>query len=896
LVAKLSGVELENSSGRPVVARSAGVDRHDASAYVLMLPRLAANGYTVIWHTTSRIDGHVRSGSYTFTVLEPDGSAPPVAAAAIGPPAGPAQVPTQVQAATSWTGLVGLFLVVGGALMSVLGGAVHPGTRRLLGWLLTAAGAGTLIGVLDQFAATWAGSGWQGSALATVLGSGIAKWLWLRLAAAASAMLAGYWLAGTARRRTGRSERPAQPVLVVAAVAMVVSYAESGHGAASSRPAAGAFFMGVHVLAASVWIGGAGCLAVIWVTARRYGLDAARRRVLLRRFSLVAGMAVPAVAATGAASALLELGSVSDFVRSEYAITLLAKLAVAAALGAAAVGTVRAHRGGRADGPAGQARLGRRIWLEAGLGLLILVPTATMSVLGPSGPADAAHRTGRELATTSDPADAFTANSTLGTRGLEFSLTPGTSGTNAIRIEVDGNDPAGRLRVQLTRHGAPASAGVRRTGHDHDPQTHTIYQGTVTLPAAGTWTAIVRGPDGASPPITLPLHPAPPTARTTSPSPPHLDAWLAVIAVLGAAGVVIGATRCLRRPHWRRAAFALGGSGGIAALAGITVLSLAIPSAGSAAVASPWGAAARVSRTEASSATTWLVGARDAGLMMPAVAPDGTVWVGEMDTNTLARLSPSRNVVQQFPLPGGYKEIMGVAVDDDNHVWIAAEHAGALGMFDPATGRYHEYAIPGRDPAPLGVAVAANGTVWFTLMNGNAIGSFDPGTARFSEYPIATPHALPYWLAVGPHGTVWFTEFGTGKIGALDPSAGRVREYPLPHGSSPAGIAIAPSGTIWATTTQGLLVELDARSGRMRTFHMPAADAYGVAVTANGTVWYGLASGSVIFSFDPGDATFTRHPVPPASNPWWVTASQNEVWVALSSDGQGGLTAWDGAG
>jgi virginiamycin B lyase len=262
-----------------------------------------------------------------------------------------------------------------------------------------------------------------------------------------------------------------------------------------------------------------------------------------------------------------------------------------------------------------------------------------------------------------------------------------------------------------------------------------------------------------------------------------------------------------------------------------------------------------------------------------------------MDANALARLSPDSDVVQQFTLPGGYKEIMGVAVDDDNHVWIAEEHADALGMFDPATGRYRQYPLSRRNAAPLGVAVDPGGTVWFTMMNGNGIGRFDPGSGKFTDYPIPTPHALPYWLTIDPHGRVWFTEFGTGKIGVLTPATGAIREYPLPHGSSPASVALSPSGTVWATTTQGSLIELDTGSGRMRTFAMPAADAYGITVTAAGTVWYGLASGSAVYSFNPTNTSFTKHPVPAHSNPWWVTADGNQIWVALSSNTQGALTA-----
>lgn len=886
LVAKLSSVMVRTSSGTPLRPRTARVDPSDRSAYEQRLPRLKPDRYTVIWHTTSQIDGHSRRGSYTFTVLEPDGTPPPVAAHAPGPPAEPTPLPTQVQAATSWAGLAGLFLVAGTALTLLLGGIERAASQRLFGRLLVIAAAGTLLGVAGQFAATWSGTGWRSSTLTSVLGDGIAGWLWLRVGATAAVLALWPWggrVAGTVRRSG----------LVAATLAMVVSFAASGHGAASSRPNAGLALMSVHVLAASVWLGGALGLATVWALARRHGTSAVGRRTLLRRFSLVAGMAVPAVAASGAASAVLELGSITDFIRSEYAITLLAKLAIAAAIGVVALSNVLLHRRGPVTDPARGHRVRAGLWTEAALGLAILVPTATMSVLAPSVDVDAARQAAHELKANPDPAAAFTGTATLGTRGLELSLTHGTVGTNAVRAELDGTDAATRLRLRLSRAGHSISTELRRTGHDHDPATHTIYQGSITVETAGTWSAVVRGPRATSAPITMPLHPAPPGTRPASASPADLDGWLVVIAVLGAAGVIVGATRFVGTRRWRTASLTLGGACAVSALAGVTVLSVVAGSATATTVASSWGVAHRVSPTTAHGATTWTFGGLDAGQMMPAVGPDGSVWVGEMDTNKLARLDPDRNIAQEIALPGGYKEIMGVAVDEDNHVWICDEHAQALGMFDPSTGRYRQFAIPGHDPAPLGIAVDAKGRVWFTMMNGNGVGRFDPGTGEFTEYRIPTEHALPYWVSVGPHGQVWFSEFGAGKLGVLHPASGAIQEYSLPHGSSPAGIAVGRHGVVWATTTQGLLVELDPHTGRLRTFGAPVADEYGVTVGASGHVWFGTASGRAVYSFDPATTAFTRHRLPPRSNPWWVTAGAGHVWVALSSRGRGGLSELD---
>ncbi|MGH3188361.1 MAG: hypothetical protein ACRDOL_14020 [Streptosporangiaceae bacterium] len=53
---------------------------------------------------------------------------------------------------------------------------------------------------------------------------------------------------------------------------------------------------------------------------------------------------------------------------------------------------------------------------------------------------------------------------------------------------------------------------------------------------------------------------------------------------------------------------------------------------------------------------------------------------------------------------------------------------------------------------------------------------------------------------------------------------------------------------------------------------------------------------AAVYSFNPASATLARHPVPAYSTPWWVTAGQGEVWVALGTEAQGGLTEVDTVG
>jgi copper transport protein len=987
LVAALSGIRLLSPSGTVVAARAAGIDPSDRSAYQVRLPPLRPGRYTVVWHTTSAIDGHTRWGSYGFTVLAPGGRQPPPGQLARSPLPlpGTSALLTALQAGASWLGLAGLFLVTGALLMLALqprartpsepgkpgesgglgkfgeSGELGEPARRALAWLLTAGAAAGTAGVAAQFWTAWAAA-IPAAPAAAVFTEGAARWWWLRLAGAVAVL--------AARPRAGR-QIPAWLLAFAAATvtAQAVSFAGAGHGAAAAGQPAGLAIVAVHVLAGSMWLGGVAGLAALWAVSHRQGIPPAALRTLLRRYSVTAGMAVPAVAATGLASALLEAGRIGDLTGTGYGRALLAKLALAGLAGLAALGSLRAHGPLRGEVPLAQRPKGEQqaqtavpsqpaavpsqpsrwfragLRLETGLGLLILVPTAAMSVLAPPGPAEALRSAARQIAAGSDPAASFTGESRLGTRDLEVSLTPGGTGPNAVRAEVDGNLRAARLSIVLSGPGgAGVTAWLQRAGTDHDPRLHTLYAGALSLGRPGDWQAIVRGPGGASQPVVVPVRAAtwqlparargPASAQATAGADgtagaqgttgaygtagaPEMVAWpqpatglgrrarwLLIILAAGASVMVLAGARGLRRRRWQGATVALGGTGCLVAAGCAGLLALApaaaVPGAPAAAVpgapaaAVPGAAAADgpgqpVAPVTAGGVAVWPVGGPDAGLMMPAVAPDGTVWVGEMSAGRLAALSPGGRV-RQVALPGGYKEVMGLAVDRRGRIWVAEEHAQSLGMFDPAANRYRQYRIPGADPAPVGVAVDTDGNVWFTEMNGDRIGRFDPVTGRFAQFRLHVPGALPYWLAIAPDGRVWFTEFGTGRAGVLAPATGRIREYRLPGRQTPTGIAIGASGTPWLVTTQGSLLRLNPGSGKAHQLRAPVANLYGVAVTGDSTVWLGTASGDFMYAYSPQAGRFRRWRLPVGQAPWWVAADGgHRVWAALGGAAAGGL-------
>jgi methionine-rich copper-binding protein CopC len=68
VIAKFSGVEIKDESGKPVATGAATVDPKDSKQLVVPLTApLAAGSYTVLWHAVSQ-DTHRVTGQYSFKV------------------------------------------------------------------------------------------------------------------------------------------------------------------------------------------------------------------------------------------------------------------------------------------------------------------------------------------------------------------------------------------------------------------------------------------------------------------------------------------------------------------------------------------------------------------------------------------------------------------------------------------------------------------------------------------------------------------------------------------------------------------------------------------------------------------------------------------------------------
>jgi putative copper export protein len=116
--------------------------------------------------------------------------------------------------------------------------------------------------------------------------------------------------------------RRAGPLLAAVVVLCLVLPALGGHAASADAPALAAVIGSLHLLAAGLWIGTIGVLAVRWRADRP----------LLGEFSQVAVVAAPLVVLTGLAGAWSQVDAVAQLWTSAYGQLLVVKAVFAAVL------------------------------------------------------------------------------------------------------------------------------------------------------------------------------------------------------------------------------------------------------------------------------------------------------------------------------------------------------------------------------------------------------------------------------------------------------------------------------------------------------------------------------------------------------------------------------------
>jgi len=476
---QFSSIKVLDANGQRVDGADSAVDRTDPTVMSVSLPTLENGTYTVSWVNVSTIDGHRVSGAYVFAVGEPISGGYEVEDEPI--------LQSQGEPIYRWLVLTGALLAVGGLAFRVM--IINPPLsvisrgrgvalvrssllRRgeILIWVGVAIAAlGSILQLIQQAATTFGLSfiGAIGGELRTIVldtdwGS---EWL-LRM------FLIGLLATGLGIARTGFLSR-ALPLglgslwemwfalLLVPGAGVLFALSRISHGAGTpGMMNTGLLLDFVHLLAASVWVGGVFQLAAFLPILLRHRDSSVVSRILARtvpRFSAVALISAIVLVLTGTVSGWTQLAA-WEALDTAYGYALISKLILITpllALGAINLLWVRPRLGDTSSKSA--VLLRRLVTAEAVVMLAVLLAAGYLTALEP----------GRQVASREAAAQGPSFVETAEGATIETSLSHSRVGPNVITAMLtdrrgDRIDDASSVEFILTGLGADIPSDLAR--------------------------------------------------------------------------------------------------------------------------------------------------------------------------------------------------------------------------------------------------------------------------------------------------------------------------------------------------------------------------------------------------------------------------------------------------
>jgi len=254
---------------------------------------------------------------------------------------------------------------------------------------------------------------------------------------------------------------------------------------------------------------------------------------------------------------------------------------------------------------------------------------------------------------------------------------------------------------------------------------------------------------------------------------------------------------------------------------------------------------------------------------------EATVSAG---ANSVARVDPEENELVASVATTGTDPT--ALVWYEGSLWVANTVSRTVARIDPATNAVVRTIPTGGAPTAL---AAGLGAVW--VLNGldGSLAAIDPRTEEIRsvfDVPIGAGG-----VAVAS-GTVWVTDGLSARVVRISPTTGDVvKTIDLGVGGSvrPEAIAAGP-GTIWVGDGMGRTVwEIDIETGQVVASPGLRATPSQIAVDENGTVWVTGFAADIVSFIDPG--TLRAMTVSVGRGPIGVAVGEGSIWVANSLDG-----------
>jgi YVTN family beta-propeller protein len=259
-----------------------------------------------------------------------------------------------------------------------------------------------------------------------------------------------------------------------------------------------------------------------------------------------------------------------------------------------------------------------------------------------------------------------------------------------------------------------------------------------------------------------------------------------------------------------------------------------------------------------------------------AIASDGrSLWVALANRNTVVRVDPATNTVQQTISVD--KGPAAIAVGG-GFVWVANSLAGTVTQIDPQANGGQSVGPPitvGNGPSDIAYGLHA---VWVADAADRTVVRIDPVHGSRST-PIPVDDGADA-IAVDDR-AVWVASSSAGTVSRIDPASRTVTDR-IPIGSNPVSLAVG-GGSVWvANNGDGTVRRIVAATGHPAGLGYQIAEPIGVAVGADGTVWVAGAADGRLSAIDPRKGKVVRT-VSVGASPQGITTSGDNAYVTVQA-------------
>ena len=259
-----------------------------------------------------------------------------------------------------------------------------------------------------------------------------------------------------------------------------------------------------------------------------------------------------------------------------------------------------------------------------------------------------------------------------------------------------------------------------------------------------------------------------------------------------------------------------------------------------------------------------------------AASPDA-VWVSSERDGTLTRLDPGSGEPVGRPVRIG-AGVSGVAVGG-RWLWATNPRRGELLRLDRDSGRLLEAIDVGGVPGPIALG---GGRVWVADEEGRGVTAVNSDGSRVYRRGLP-PHAAPLRLATGAGG-LWVSSATAGNVRRIDLGDLSVGE-PIAVGRGPAGVTVA-GGLVWVANSRS-----DTVSRVDPSIHAVLRDPIDVGGRPGGidagtsAVWVASATEDAVTRIDLASGEREGGPVGVGPEPGAVAIGGGAVWVVNNGDG-----------